>query len=133
MGERVITADQRKREIFKMGTLEKQDLKRMRLIVRGTECLCPQLDVKSRHSTKEQKRRLQRDADIVNRKTKKGKEKKRKRRTEFYLIMGRKVGQKLLVTVIYKWQGKNKAFKKAQKEYFGKRPCPTFEASEDTN
>jgi len=132
-GEREITADRRKREVFKKGPLEKQDMKRMRLIVGGTGCRCPQLDGESSHSTKERKRRPRRAAARGNRKKKERKEKKRKRRKPFYLIMGRKVGQKLLVTVMYKWQKKNQVLKKAQKDYFSKRTCPMFGVPGDTN
>merc|ERR1739838_1230913 len=117
-GEREITADRRKREVFKKGPLEKQDMKRMRLIVGGTGCRCPQLDGESSHSTKERKRRPRRAAARGNRKKKERKEKKRKRRKPFYLIMGRKVGQKLLVTVMYKWQKKKSSFKESTKRLF---------------
>lgn len=125
-GEREITADRKKRVVFKQGPLEKSDLKRMRLIVSGRNCKCPQLDSELSGGGSSGggggRRRVPRRA----RKRKDGKGKKRKRRKSFYLVMGRKVGQKLLVTVLYKWQKKNAVIKQATKTIFAKNTCPEF-------
>lgn len=120
-GEREITADRKKRLIFKKGPLEKQDLKRMRLMVGGRGCRCPQLEGETSNARK----RVPRGANR-KRKNKGAKSKKRKRRKSYYLVMGRKVGQKLLVTVLYKWQKKNHVLKEALKSYFTRNTCPMF-------
>lgn len=120
-GEREITADRKKRQIFKKGPLEKQDMKRMRLIVGGHACRCPQLDSEQSGPRKRVPRRAGKGG-----KGKNGKGKRKRRRKPFYLVMGRKVGQKLLVTVLYKWQKKNQVLKKALKTYFSANTCPMF-------
>jgi len=74
----------------------------------GPECKCPQLDTQG--GGKKQK----------GKKKKKGKSKKSLQ----VLVMGRKTGQKLVVTVIHPWE-KNKTLKKlSDPEFISK--CPTF-------
>ena len=54
------------------------------------------------------------------------KKKKARKNKNYYLAMGRKVGKKLLVSVLYVWAKKNKVLKKASKTNFGADECPNF-------
>jgi len=111
-GIRQIFASKKKpkrNDVFKRGPLENKDLKRLKLhLTGGPECKCPQLDTQG--GGKKQK----------GKKKKKGKSKKSLQ----VLVMGRKTGQKLVVTVIHPWE-KNKTLKKlSDPEFISK--CPTF-------
>jgi len=113
-GIRQIFASKKKpkrNDVFKRGPLENKDLKRLKLhLTGGPECNCPQLDAPSGGKKKK------------NKKGKKGKSKKSK--NQQVLVMGRKTGQKLVVTVIHPWE-KNKALRKlSDPEFISK--CPTF-------
>ncbi|CAK8672032.1 secreted frizzled-related protein 1-like isoform X2 [Clavelina lepadiformis] len=111
-GTRDITADKRRRVIYKNGPLSKQDLKRLKLVVKGSKkCDCPQLD---------------NPPDEGKKKKSKKKKKKKKKKKNFYLVMGRKVGRKLYVNIIHLWGKKNKILKKAAKKTFGADGCPSF-------
>ena len=105
---REVVADRKRRVIYKSGPLNTTDMKRMKLLVKGSErCDCPTLD---NAMTK-----------LIRNRQKKGKKNK-----AFYLAMGRKVGKKLLVTVLHSWPKKNKILKLASRDNFGDRDCPAF-------
>ena len=92
-GEREISVDWAGITVLKRGLLTEKELRKLRLIVGDKGCRCPQLEGEITYSTT-----------------------KLKRRRPPYLVMGRKVGQKLLVTSMYKWQKKTEVLSQSQKE-----------------
>ena len=106
-GIREIVAERKRRIVYKSGPLNRADLKRMRLVVKGPkQCDCPLLD------------------DVLSKKSKR--KKKGRKNKPFYLAMGRKVGKKLLVTVLHKWPKRNKVLGDASGNNFGADDCPDF-------
>ena len=106
-GIREIIADKKKRVIYKLGPLTKRDVRKLKLVVKGSKkCVCPPLDDVPSLSTKSKK--------------------KGKKNRMFYLVMGRKVDRKLLVTVLHSWAKKNKVLKQASRTHFGATQCPEF-------
>lgn len=86
-----LMTEKRKRVIYQQGSLKKKDLRKLTLLIRGGKsCTCPHLEPKG-----------------------KGKKKKK----DFYLVMGGKVGRKLLVSAIYRWPKKLKMLKKLSKKF----------------
>ena len=122
-GIRELTGNPKRKTIFKKGPLQERDLRRLRFTISGKGCNCPLL----KGDASWVKRRLPRAAkkDKKRRKGKKGK-KGRKRKRYTYLIMGRKVGQRLLVTEVYKWSKKNQPLRKAAANKFNQQACPSF-------
>nr|CAB3266010.1 sFRP1/5 secreted frizzled-related protein precursor [Phallusia mammillata] len=106
--KRQIRFKKKKRTVYKQGPLKDRDLKRKYLklsIPSSRRCDCPQVD------------------DLVSKKgDKKGKKRKGKKKKVAFLVMGRKVNRKLLVTVIHKWDKKNKLLKKMEKK-FNQKTC----------
>lgn len=87
-----LTADKRRRVIYKQGSLRRKDLRKLSLLIRqGRSCSCPAL---------EQKR---------------GKGKKKKK--DFYLVMGGKVGRKVFVSAIFRWPKRNKVLRKLSSKF----------------
>lgn len=87
-----LTADRRRRVIFKQGSLRRKDLRRLSLLIRqGKSCSCPALE-----------------------KSGKGKKKKKK---DFYLVMGGKVGRKVFVSAIFRWPKRNKVLRKLSSKF----------------
>jgi len=99
---RDIKFSRKKQEVFKKGPLNKRDLKRLRLSVPSNRaCGCPQLDEYARKKKPRRSKRASKRGK--KRRGKKGGKKGKKQRKPFFLIMGRKVMKKLLVTVIHEW------------------------------
>lgn len=97
--KRQIKFKKKKRKVYKQGPLKDRDLQRKYLklsIPSSRSCNCPQVDA------------------LVS---KKGKRKKGRKKKVAFLVMGRKVNKKLLVTVIHKWDKKNRVLKKMEKKF----------------
>ena len=107
-GIREIVAYRKKKTIYKLGPLTKRDLRRLKFVVKGSRrCQCPQLD------------RL----EIAKAK------KLGKKNQYYFLVMGRKMERKLMVTVLHSWQKRNRALKIANKTRFGGNQCPELRNS----
>ena len=105
-GIREIIAYRSKMIVYKPGPLTHRDLRKLKLVVKGTrKCHCPCLDSTTNPSSKIKRQ---------------GKKK------SFYLAMGRKVAHKFLVTVLYKWPKKSRVLKRSSKDFLGAKHCPYF-------
>nr|NP_001071964.1 secreted frizzled-related protein precursor [Ciona intestinalis]BAE06682.1 secreted frizzled-related protein [Ciona intestinalis] len=132
-GIREVFADKKKRVIYKNGPLDKRDNKKMKLYVIGRKrCTCPQLDdavtKKPRRGRSEADEHSRSKRGARKKKNKKGGKKKRKKK-KFYLVMGRKDGRKLKVTVIHAWDKNKRILNTAARNNFGARDCPSFDST----
>ena len=96
-------APKKRREVYKKGPLTKKDLKKksLKLQLNGSKgCECEELD------------------DILA-----GGKKKKMASKRFYVVMGRKVGRKFVITAIHTWSKRNKILNALKKKDYASSAC----------
>lgn len=100
---RELQAPKKKREVYKKGPLTKKDLKKKSLkfqLAGSKDCECNQLD------------------DMLA-----GGKKAKKASKRHYVVMGRKVGRKFVITAIHTWTKRNKILNDLKKKDYASSAC----------